>query len=140
MAGEPVAAPTVKETPSVSSADITASSPAGSATSAAALGANVSPAPAVKKKKHIALWDIDEAGVKTWIGTVPGPLQSNGTALEGDKVKSMNDEATTTAVKQGTCDRTPWHLRRRSGCIFYLLDPNGFLKETFAETIVLSIV
>ena len=66
---------------STSSADNAASSPAiASATAPGAGTANGSaPGPVLKKRKHIAFWDIDGPGVEEWIGTIPGPFQSNGT-------------------------------------------------------------
>jgi hypothetical protein len=102
---------------SVSSMDNTASSPGSVPTnSAAAAGAASAPASVFKKKKHIAFWDIDGPGVDAWIGTIPGPFQTNGTispvsGAGDDKEKNNKDGSpasnpTAAVANQGTYDRT----------------------------------
>ena len=116
---------------SVSSADKKVSSPTPLSTySVTAPGSpvGVGSAPELsvfKRKKHVALWDVDGPGIESWISTIPGPFQSCDPApasgpASGDKnVKdgSPTPNTTTSIANPGTYGHAILHRKSTLACI-----------------------
>jgi len=106
---------------SASSADHTASFPAASSTNPAIApgsAASTTSAPVFKKENHVALWNIDWPGIDAWIGTIPGPFQSNGTTAAAsaggdDKTKdgSVVPNMATSSTNSGTYDHAIFYRK-----------------------------
>ncbi len=107
---------------STSSADPTTSSPVASSGNPSippGSTASATTAPVFKKKNHVALWDVDGPGIDAWIGTIPGPFQSNGTnaaASAGGDDKNSKDgpvvpNMATSSTNPGTYDHTALHRK-----------------------------
>lgn len=72
------AAAAVSTTPNsvMSPPAITSSSSVADSIASSATGTAIAPTPNYSKRKYIAFWDSDGAGVDSWIGKITGPFQN----------------------------------------------------------------